>query len=422
MILKIHPSRMDIDGRVTAPPSKSYTHRALFAALLACGTSIIWNPLYSGDTEASMRAVEKLGGRIAGSGGRLQINGVCGDPRPPAWIDCSGSGTTLRIATAVSSLVGEPVLLYGDSTLRRRPMKPLLESLRELGVETVSRNGYPPIVVKGPPKPGEVKIDASISSQYLTALLFISPIIGIVVESSGQVASKPYIDMTIRVLEEFGVVFERRGYDWFAPLSDAYEPTAFNVPGDYSSASFIMALGAIAGRVRVEGLDTGDVQPDKRIISVLKDMGANVKVGEGFVEVESIGGLEGVNVNLRDSPDLAPVIAALAAHANGTTIIEGISHLAFKESDRIQSITMSLRSIGVKAVASDGRIIIEGGVVKGGEASSFNDHRIAMMLAVTAVKARAPVVIHGGERIRDSYPFFIQHLRQLGVGVEVVQG
>lgn len=420
MILRVYPVDEQVDGWVEAPPSKSYTHRALFASLLACGDSLILNPLYSGDTRASLAAVERLGAGVNASRDYLKIKGVCGNPASPAWIDCAGSGTTLRIATAVSSIVGEPVLLYGDSTLRRRPMKPLLDALRSLGVDTMSRNGYPPVAVKGPPSGGVVEIDARISSQYVTALLIIAPLIGLRVETVGPVASKPYIDLTLRVFEEFGVEYARQGYEWFEPVSDGYESAVYKVPGDYSSASFMLAIGALTGRVRVVGVEADDLQADKKIVEILEDMGARVRIGSDYIEVETTGVLNGVSIDLRDSPDLAPVVSALAANARGVTVIEGVGHLVFKESNRIKSITSALRMIGVNARGDGGRIVIEGGRVKGGRADSFNDHRIAMMLAVAAVKADGPVEIMGAERIKDSYPSFVDHLSMLGIGVEVV--
>lgn len=420
MILRVYPVKGQVEGSVEAPPSKSYTHRAVFAALLACGLSEVVNPLLSGDTRATIGAASRLGARLRWSKRILRVEGVCGDPRPPAWIYCAGSGTTLRIATAVSSLAGEPVLLYGDSTLRRRPMKPLLEALGSLGVEHVSRSGYPPLAVKGPLRSGRAVVDASISSQFTTALLMVAPLAGLTVETIGPVASKPYIDVTLRVLEAFGVRFDRSGYEWFQPLESGYRPARFRVPGDYSSAAFMLALGAIAGRVRVYGLDPGDVQADKAVIEVLRAMGARVRVGEGYVESESAGVLEGVEVNLRDSPDLAPVVAALAAHASGVTVMRGVGHLSFKESDRVKSITSALRSVGVNARAGDGVIVVRGGRVKGGRAQSFSDHRIAMMLSILAIKAEAPVEVVGAERIGDSYPSFTSHLSSLGVRVEVL--
>ncbi|GAB6148073.1 3-phosphoshikimate 1-carboxyvinyltransferase [Stetteria hydrogenophila] len=257
MILRVRPARR-VEGSVQAPPSKSYTHRALFASLLACGESMVRNPLVSGDTEATLSAVERLGARLEWTRGAVRVQGACGRPEPPAWIYCAGSGTTLRIATTVSSLVGEPVLLYGNETLRRRPMKPLLDALAGVGVESLSRDGYPPVAVRGPPGRGRVRVDARHSSQFATALLFIAPVAGLEVEAIGPVASRPYLDVTLRVLEAYGARFYRDGYEYFAPRGLGLRGAEFRVPGDYSSAAFMLALGAIAGRVRVEGLDPGD--------------------------------------------------------------------------------------------------------------------------------------------------------------------
>ncbi|MCE4600431.1 MAG: 3-phosphoshikimate 1-carboxyvinyltransferase [Desulfurococcales archaeon] len=422
MILRVYPVEGEVRGTLRAPPSKSYTHRAVFASLLACGVSRIEDPLVAGDTLASLEAARRFGAVIEEGGGWLRVEGVCGRVKPPMWIDCRGSGTTLRIATAIASLLDEPVLLYGDSTLRRRPMAPLLEALSSLGAGTLSRDGYPPVAVKGPISPGTVRIDASRSSQFVTGLLTIAPLAGLRVETMGPVASKPYVDLTLRVLEWFGARFHREGYRVYEPLSHGYRPAHVRIPGDYSSASFILGLAAVAGRVTVEGLIEDDVQADRRILEVLGEMGARVRGYSDRVVVESTGRLEGVEVSLRDSPDLAPALAAVAAYAEGRTVLRDVGHLAFKESNRIESITSALSSIGVRAYASNGSIIVEGGGVRGGRSSSFNDHRIAMMLAVAAVKADGPVEIVGAERIGDSYPGFLEHLALLGVDTEVIEG
>jgi len=421
VILRVYPLTEPVDGEVTAPPSKSHTHRAVLAALLACGRSIIVNPLYSGDTEASIMAAEAFGALVKLWDGLLEVSGVCGEPQAPAKIGCGGSGTTLRLASAVASLANEAVLIYGDVTLTRRPMRPLLEALSLLGAKTVSRNGYPPVIIKGPIGSGEAFIDAGVSSQFVSALLLIAPLAKISVVTLGNPVSKPYIDVTLDVLEAFGARFAREGYSVFYPESSGYRGTKYEVPGDYSSASFILALGAIAGRVRVHGLRRGDTQPDKAVTRALRDMGAKVRVGEDYVEVERGDPLEGAELDLRDSPDLAPALAAVAAHARGTTVMRGLRHLAFKESNRLVSITEALRSVGVWARASADSIIIKGGYVAGGRAWPHRDHRIAMMLAVTASAAGAPIEIVGFERVRDSYPSFLEHLTSLGVRAEVLR-
>ena len=422
MKLRVYPLKRgaSIEGSVEAPPSKSYTHRVLFASLLACGESRILNPLLSGDTGATLHAVRRLGGRIRPEGSTLRVEGVCGEPDSPPWIYCAGSGTTLRISTAIASLPGDPVLLYGDSTLKRRPMSPLLAALEELGARTLSREGYPPVVVKGPLKRlSETSVEGSISSQFVTALLMIGPLLGLRVTVLGELRSAPYINITLDTLEAFGVKCRREGYRVFECEESTYKPGVFEVPGDYSSASFILALGAMAGRVRVTGLRRDDPQGDRYILEILRSMGAKVRAGDGYVEVESTGSLEAIDVNLRDTPDLAPVVAALAAVARGVSRVRGIEHLAYKESDRIASIRGALRRLGVKVSAGEGELVIRGGRVKGGMVDAFSDHRIAMMLAIIAVKADGPVEILGAERIRDSYPQFVSHLRGLGVELEV---
>lgn len=420
MIVRVYPSKEPVEGEVKAPPSKSHTHRAVFAALLACGESVVVNPLYSGDTEASIRAAEAFGAQITLGDGSLKAGGVCGEPAAPAKIGCGGSGTTLRFATAVASLTDEPVLIYGDATLMRRPMHPLLAALTSLGAEAVSRGGYPPIIIKGPIRPGTAAIDAGTSSQFVSALLLIAPIADVSVVTSGRPVSRPYIDMTLDVLGAFGAGFVREGYGSFRPASTGYRGTAYRVPGDWSSASFMLVLGAVAGRVRVRGLRRGDRHPDKVVTQALRAMGAEVRVGEDYVEVGRGDPLEGAELDLSDSPDLVPALAAAAAHAKGVTVMRGVRHLAFKESNRLVSVTEALRRVGVKARASADSIVIEGGGVAGGRAWSHRDHRIAMMLAVAASAARGPVEIGGFERVRDSYPSFLDHLRALGVRAEVL--
>ena len=421
MRLLVYPVHSSIEGVIKAPPSKSYTHRVLFASLLACGESLILNPLLARDTIASINAIKKMGAEIKWLKQALRVKGVCSEITNPHWIDCKGSGTTIRIATAVSSLLKEYVLLYGDETLNNRPMYPLLKALSSVGVESISRNGYPPIVIRGPiRKSSEVIVDGSISSQFITALLMISPIANLRIRVIGEIVSRPYIDITIRVLESFGAKIRRDGYRFYESQGSGLRASIFEIPGDYSSAAFLLALGAIKGRIKVIGLNSRDVQGDKIIVDILKNMGAHVHVGADYVEVESSGILEGVEVNLKDTPDLAPVVAALAAYANGTTVIRGVKHLAFKESNRLHTITKVLRFFGVYAKYSEDYLVIKGGNIKGAVISTFNDHRIAMMAIIVALGGQGIAEIRGVERISDSYPFFIKNLRELGVRVEVI--
>ncbi len=422
----IYPLSKSLVGSVKAPPSKSYTHRALFNALLSDGESEVVNPLVAGDTEATLGAIESFGANtvlIEGGTPELRIVGRGSNLLTPSKIYCRGSGTTLRIATAVAALCDGPVLLYGNESLNKRPIAPLLKALNSLGVTTSSRDGKPPVIVKGPVKveDTEVVIDASVSSQFVTALLTIAPLIGLRIKVVGKLKSLPYIDITLDVLNSFGIKYERLGYREFIIPKSKYLPSVIEVPGDYSSAAFIMAAAALGGDVVISNLRPNDPQGDRVIIDLLRELGVDVVVNNDSVRVVSDGGpLRSLTINCSNTPDLVPVIAALAPYAGGTTKVVGAEHLVFKESNRLVTLTRNLRSLGVDAVATEDGILVRGGKVRGGVVNSFGDHRVAMAMAITALRAEEPVVIKGFECVKDSYPNFISDLRSLGAYVEVI--
>ncbi len=422
MRVKFYPVKESIEGVVEAPPSKSYTHRALFTALLADGVTIVKNMLVSEDTKTTISAVRKFGGKIEGTGKIIGTSSL----KSPITVYCKRSGTTIRIASAIAALTDGPVLLYGDQALNRRPMKPLITALNSLGAKILSRDGKPPLAIQGFQKPicNSVGIDASISSQFVSALLIIAPMIGLTIETYGHLKSAPYIDITLKVMEAFGAQYEREGYKFFKVYETGYKPTKIAIPGDYSSAAFILAAGALRGKVKVEGLYADDVQGDRFILKVLREMGARVRATESYVEVESSGTLESIEVDCVNTPDLVPVIAILGAYAKGTTRIYNVEHLVFKESNRLESICRNLRQLGVDAkVQEKGEIIIKGSNrFRGAKLYSFNDHRIAMAFAIAALVADKPIEIQGFGRVSDSYPQFLNHLKSLGVKFEVIAG
>ncbi len=426
MKVAVHPVKGFLSGVVVAPPSKSYTHRALFAALLANGESRVMNPLLSGDTSATVEAVRRFGGnadlRVTRAGMEVRVAGVSGVPRSPPYVYCRGSGTTLRIATAVAALGDGVTLLYGSESLNKRPVAPLLNALEVLGARTLSRNGKPPVAVAGPIKGGEVVVDASISSQFVTALLMVAPAIGLKVRVAGKLKSAPYVDVTLKVLEAFGARYSRSNDGKVIEVEGrGYVPTRYEVPGDYSSTAFIMAAAALAGEVVIKGLSLNDPQGDKAVLSFLQAMGAEVRVSGDAVRVASTDVLKGVTVDCSDTPDLVPVLAALAPHAKGVTKVVGAEHLAFKETNRLATLTRNLKALGIEAYPTEDGIVVRGGRVRGGAVHSFGDHRVAMAMAVTALRAEGPVVIDGAECVADSYPSFFDDLRSLGVRVEVIK-
>jgi len=424
----VYPLKHPLRGFVKAPPSKSYTHRALFASLLANGYSRVVNSLVAGDTLATLSTINSFGSVTTlvstGEYDEVLVRGVGEYVRNPVRIYCRGSGTTLRIATAVAALTEGPTLIYGNESLNRRPVGPLLKALNSLGVRTASINGKPPVIVEGPIKvrDAEVLIDASVSSQFVTALLMIAPVIGLRIKVVGRVKSAPYIDLTLKVLKAFGVSFERVGYREFIVRECRYLPTEFTVPNDYSSASLIMAAAALGGgEVVIEGLDLSDPQGDKEFIKILKEFGAEVRVRGSLVEVVGSESLVGTTVDCSNTPDLVPTIAAVAAHARGVTEVVGADHLVFKESNRLVTLAKNLRALGVEASVTRDGLVIRGGGVRGGVVNSFGDHRVAMSMVVTALRAESPVVIEGIECFTDSYPNFLTDLRSLGALIEVIK-
>ncbi len=412
-------------GVIAAPPSKAYTHRAFIASSLSNGTSNVKNPLICDDTEATMQACMMIGAEIHTLGnGVFRVKGNPKPKTPKNIIYCGGSGSTIRFMTPICALPNGISILTGDETLLRRPMQPLIEALNQLGVKCYSANydGYPPIIVFGGGiKGGEVKVRGDISSQFISGLLFASPMAEEEVEITltTRFESKPYISMTLDTIMKHNIEIEYdEDYRWFhIPPKQEYSPADHKVEGDFSSAAFILAAAAITDSdVKVYGLKRETLQGDRRIINILEDMGVNVRFDVDHVEVHgSTSKLRSISIDLRDNPDLIPVCTVLASLADGRTVINGVRRLRFKESDRIAALSEELGKMGVKIKAEEDRMIIEGeGNIHGAEINPHNDHRIAMACAVAALRAEGETVIHRIECINKSYPSFIRDLYLLG--------
>ncbi|GAB6101761.1 3-phosphoshikimate 1-carboxyvinyltransferase [Thermococcus atlanticus] len=391
-----------LDGKIRAPPSKSYTHRALFLGLLSEGKTKIENPLICTDTLATLNAVRAFGARadwnFVESSGEVE----------PAKINAFESGTTARLAIGIGALADGESVIDGKESLRKRPMKSLLRALNDLGVKTKSNDFLPVRVFGGEIKGNYVKIDGSISSQFITALLFLGAKAGLSVEVLNPV-SKPYLEITLRMLNWANVRVERNG-DIFH-VHQGIKAEHFSIPGDYSSASFLLVAGAIFGKVRVEGLDKDDVQADKAIIGLLREFGANVKISKDYVEVER-DELVGQEVDCRDFPDLFPVLAVLGAYSEGKTVLRA-KHLRYKESDRIRAMALNLAKMGANVKELDDGLIISKSELRGTVLNPQNDHRIAMALTIAALGARGKSAILNERCVEKSYPNFFKDLRGL---------
>jgi 3-phosphoshikimate 1-carboxyvinyltransferase len=416
-----------LSGEVCAPPSKSYTQRMLIAASLSAGTSRVSGPLVSDDTAATLRAVKALGAKVAAAKGCWTVKGTSSLKGAEAPIDCGESGATLRFIIPVAALANSPsVLLFGRS-LEKRPVEPLLQSLRQLGVETSvgEVGGKSSVTVQGGGiRGGKTRIRGDVSSQFISGLMFACPKAqqDTEIEVTTPLESKGYVEMTREVLAQHGVeVSISEDFRQIrVPAGQTYKPSDHVVPGDFSSAAFLLAAAAIThSKVAVNNLDYSLVQGDKAIVGILKQMGVKGKVCEKSIEIEGTGAtLKAVDVDTKDTPDLVPVCAALACYAYGASTISGAQRLKLKESDRLQSLYLELGKMGADIVVDKDSLTMKGPAkLHGAEIDPHNDHRIAMACTVAALGAEDETVIHDAECVKKSYPTFFIELRSLGVDV-----
>jgi 3-phosphoshikimate 1-carboxyvinyltransferase len=428
-----HVSPSAVSGTARAPPSKSYTHRAILAAGLADGATVR-DPLVSADTRATARAVEAFGGSVsfAEDGTEAVVDGIAGAPETPAdVIDCANSGTTMRLVTAVAGLVDGTTVLTGDGSLRSRPQGPLLDALEQLGATARSTrsNGMAPLAVDGPMRGGTASIPGDVSSQFVTALLMTGALTdaGVDVALETELKSAPYVDVTLDVLDAFGVDARATAGETEDAVAgyrvdgrQSYDPAdgTYRVPGDFSSMSYLLAAGAVAGdpEVVVEGA-VPSAQGDAAILDVVERMGAPVDWNEdaGTVSVERAP-LSGVTVDVGDTPDLLPTIAALGAVGDGDTRIENAEHVRYKETDRVTAMAEELGKMGASVTEEQDALTVHGGdtTLEGATVDGRADHRIVMALAVAALAADGDTTIEGAEHVDVSFPGFFGVLEDLG--------
>ena len=435
MDVRISPSQ--VRGSARAPPSKSYTHRAILAAGYG-GGALVKNPLFSADTKATARAVEAYGGSTERVDDDLEVVGFEGAPETPGnVVDCANSGTTMRLTAAAGALVDDLAVLTGDTSLRSRPQGPLLDALDDLGAraESTRRNGQAPLVVgEGIDREG-VSIRGDVSSQYITGLLMAGAVTenGLEIDLTTDLKSAPYVDITLEVLADFGIESEviggddsevrSSGADGFrVPGGQSYEPTdgEYHVPGDFSSMSYLLAAGALAadGELLVEGAYPS-AQGDSAIVSILERMGADIEWdrANGAISVAE-SDLSGVEVGVADTPDLLPTIAVLGAAAEGTTRITDCEHVRLKETDRVAAMATELTKMGVDVEEYEDELVVHGGGLEGATVEGYDDHRIVMSLAVAALVADGETTIEGAEHVDVSFPEFFEVLYDLGADVE----
>ncbi|MHC1709875.1 MAG: 3-phosphoshikimate 1-carboxyvinyltransferase [Methanomassiliicoccales archaeon] len=418
--LRILPS--NTEGCVLSSPSKSYTHRAMTLALLAEGESVLRRPLLGEDTLATLDAVKAFGGKVA-SDDALRISG--GALRcPENVIDTRNSGTTIRLMAGVASLLPCVTVLTGDESVRRRPMQPLIDALAMMGVrcESSRGNGLAPLIVKGPNLGNRTEIRGDVSSQFISSLLISSALKEVDTEIvlTTPLKSRPYVDITREMMTCFGASCHSTSEGFMVQGGQRYRPQDYTVPGDFSSAAFPLAAGALTGKVTVRNLDPKDAQGDRAFLDILRSLGANVD-WNGDALTCSSAELSATDIDLGDAPDLFPMAAVMCAYAKGESRIYNASHVRLKESDRIAATAAFLRDMGADIVEKEDGCVIRGGrPLRGAKVNSFNDHRILMAAAIAALRASGETVISDGECHRISYPDFVSDMRSLGVKMEMI--
>lgn len=406
-----------ISGTVTANPSKSAMQRAVAAALLSNGTSIIRNPGLSNDCLAALDVAGKLGAVIKRNEDHIEITSKGVFPSTEnKEINCGESGLGIRMFTPIAALSDQAITINGHGSLTTRPMDFFEEVLPQLDVRCTTREGKLPLNIQGPLKAKNITIDGSLSSQFLTGLLMaygaVAEDVTITVK---DLKSKPYIALTLQLMEQFGVQVKEEQFEQFHfGKRQAYKAGEYTVEGDWSGAAFLLVAAAVAGKAEVHHLNTQSAQSDKAILEALEKAGAALLPGVFTVIVEK-NKLQAFDFDATDCPDLFPPLVALAANCEGTTKIIGVNRLAHKESDRGKTLQEEFGKMGIAIDLHGDEMLVHGGTgIKGAVVSSHNDHRIAMACAVAALTADAPVTVEDAEAINKSYPEFYEHLEKIG--------
>lgn len=409
-----------LHGEITPPCSKSYAQRALAVALLASGNTTLRGIELCRDTRSAISAIERLGAKVEIiDDNTLKIEG--GLNASTNILNVGESGLSARLFTPIASLLNSPITIEGEGTLRHRPMSMMVEPLKELGVTVRDGGGRLPIEVCGPMRGGKVTVDGSMSSQFITGLLIALPMAerDTTVEVKGAV-STPYIDMTLDTIERFGVevMYNKGDYtQFYIEAGQQYRGVDYTIESDWSSAAAIMVAAAIAGEVTIKNISMLSRQADTAICRALERAGASIISEEQSITI-SHRKLEAFDFDATHSPDLFPALVALAAASEGVSIIKGISRLRGKESDRGEVLKQEYEKLGIDIELDyeEDEMRIIGGEPHAADVDSHDDHRIAMSLAITALRLAEPLNIKNRECVSKSYPSFFEDLELLKAG------
>ena len=413
-----------LKGEAVIPSSKSHTIRAVIIASLAEGVSKIKNPLDSADTKAAINGCKAFGAKINQENkDEWVIEGFNGKPSEPSGkIDTLNSGTSTNLLMSVAALGNFKVIIDGDESIRKRPVQPLIDALNNLGakVTSLNNNECPPLEIQGPVKGGKAEIDCK-SSQYVSSLLISCPLIDKDTEIFlKNVCEEPYIEMTMRWLEERGIKFTHKGFESIRiEGNQKYSAFEKTIPADWSSATFILCAAAITDSdVLIKGLDINDMQGDKAVLDYLRQMGADIRIVEDGILVRGKT-LLGQELDLNKTPDALPAIAVVGCFAEGTTIIKNAAHARIKETDRIKVMKDELSKMNANIEETEDGLVIRKSELKGAKVNGHYDHRVVMALSLAGLIAKGKTEIDTAEAINVTFPNFTDIIKNLGANMEV---
>ena len=420
-----------LSGEIKAPPSKSDVHRKLICAALANERTRVKNIGTSDDVKATVSCLQSMGAEVYFAGEDVLVTPIQKNRNKEPQLYCKESGATFRFLLPVAAALFEKAKFYGEGRLPKRPLEPLVQAMGQNGVCFTERSL--PFETSGVLQSGVYTIPGNVSSQYVSGLLFALPLLkgDSEIRFTTQTESSGYIDMTLQTLEEFSVQIHKTKEGFLIPGGQDYiSPKETTAEGDWSGASFFLAVGALGGPVCVSGLQENSLQPDKEVLPLLERFGAKVKRNSKGITVQK-GMLQGITIDVAEVPDLVPALAVVAGMAKGETVLQNTARLRLKESDRAKAIQEILQKFGVSVTVQENSIIIEGRekFVSGGEFQNFKDHRIAMAvaIAVTATTEEATdsttqafIKMEHPQVVAKSYPHFYEDYKRLGGKVEYV--
>ncbi|WP_129722917.1 3-phosphoshikimate 1-carboxyvinyltransferase [Xylanivirga thermophila] len=413
--IEIKPSKLG--GSIDTPPSKSICHRAIIAAALSNGTSHIKPIVPSDDILATLNAIESLGASITSVENTLSITGKGYPILTNPIIDCNESGSTMRFIIPPVLLTGEKAVVTGKGRLSKRPLEPYVEIFNRQNIIYHMDEDNLPLYIKGKLLPGSFEVRGDISSQFITGLMFALPLLreDSTIDITGELESKGYIDLTIDVLKAFSIDIINDGYKrFYIPGNQAYKPIKYIVESDFSQAAFFLVAGALGNNIICRGLNIKSTQGDRVILDILQKAGCSISNSKEYISV-SPSMLNGLDIDVKNCPDLVPILAVLGSLSNGMTRIYNAQRLRYKESNRLKAISSELSKIGAYIKETDDGLLINGRpYLDGGEVDSWNDHRIAMALSIASTRCKQPITIRNSQAVKKSYPHFFDDFISLG--------